>query len=145
MVGIDLAQAIERPGGPDDLLLRPNDQIQIPEYDPTVGIRGSVVFETRAVFEPGMGLSEYLRQAGGSLVDADLDKVSVEYANGRRETTRKFLWLIRRYPRVEPGSTVFVPTSPPSAGGGLDQLLSRSVAAVTTVLTLIVLSDQLRN
>ncbi len=106
VVGIDLGRAIERPGGPDDLLLRAGDQILVPEYDPTVGIRGSVAFETRAVFEPGMGLSEYIRQAGGSLDDADLDKVSVEYANGRRATTKKFLWLIRRHPRVEPGSTI---------------------------------------
>ena len=146
VVGIDLGQAIENPGGPDDLLLRANDQILVPEYDPTVGIRGSVAFETRAVFEPGMGLSEYIRQAGGSLEDADLDRVSVEYANGRRETTKKFLWLIRRHPRVEPGSTILVPASPPSQGGGnFTEILSATLSFSTAVITLLVLTDQLRN
>ncbi|HBD97926.1 MAG TPA: hypothetical protein DC060_06980, partial [Gemmatimonadetes bacterium] len=146
VVGIDLAQAIERPGGPNDLLLRAGDEILIPEFDPTVSIRGSVTFETRAVFESGMGVSEYIRQAGGSLDDADLNKISVEYANGRRETTKKFLWLIRQHPRVEPGSVIFVPAALPSeGGGGLGQILGNTMSLVTTVLTLLVLSDQLRN
>ena len=146
VVGIDLGEAIASPGGPDDLLLRANDQILVPEYDPTVRIRGSVAFETRAVFTPGMGLSEYIRQAGGSLDDADLNKISVEYPNGRRETTKKFLWLLRRHPRVEPGSTIFVPAALPSeGGGGLGQILGNTMSLVTTVLTLLVLSDQLRN
>ena len=146
VVGIDLGQAMERPGGPDDLVLRAGDQILIPEFDPTVSIRGSVTFETRAVFESGMGVSEYIRQAGGSLDDADLDKVSVEYANGSRETTKKLLWLIRQHPRVQPGSTILVPAQSPSQGdGGLAQLLNRTVTLATTVLTLLVLSDQIRN
>jgi hypothetical protein len=93
-----------------------------------------------------MGISEYIRQAGGSLDDADLNKISVEYANGRRETTKKFLWLIRRHPRVEPGSVIFVPAALPSeGGGGLGQILGNTMSLVTTVLTLLVLSDQLRN
>ena len=145
VVGIDLGRAIERPGGPDDLLLRANDQIQVPEYDPTVRIGGSVAFETRAVFEPGMGLSDYVRQAGGSLDDADLNKISVEYANGRRKTTKKFLWLIRRYPSVEPGSRILVPAAPPSRGGGFSQVLSATLSFATGVITLLVLTDQLRN
>ena len=146
VVGIDLGQAMERPGGPDDLLLKADDQIQIPELDPTVSIRGSVTFETRAVFESGMGVSEYIRQAGGSLDDADMNKISVEYANGRRETTKKFLWLIRQHPRVQPGSRILVPAKAPSQGdAGLAQLLNRTVTLATTVLTLLVLSDQIRN
>ena len=146
VVGIDLGQAMERPGGPDDLVLRAGDQILIPEFDPTVSVRGSVTFETRAVFESGMGVSEYIRQAGGSLDDANLNRISVEYVNGRRETTKKLLWLIRQHPRVEPGSTILVPAQPPSQGdGGLAQLLNRTVTLATTVLTLLVLSDQIRN
>jgi protein involved in polysaccharide export with SLBB domain len=146
VVGIDLSRAIERPGGPDDLRLRANDQIQVPEYDPTVRIGGSVAFETRAVFEPGMGLKDYVRQAGGSLDDADLNKISIEYANGRRETTKKFLWLIRRYPSVEPGSRIFVPAAPPSTDGGeFSQVLSATLSFATAVITLLVLTDQLRN
>jgi protein involved in polysaccharide export with SLBB domain len=137
---------MERPGGPDDLVLRAGDQILIPEFDPTVSVRGSVTFETRAVFESGMGVSEYIQQAGGSLDDANLNRVSVEYANGRRATTKKFLWLIRQHPRVEPGSTILVPAKAPSQGdAGLAQLLNRTVTLATTVLTLLVLSDQIRN
>jgi len=97
------------------------------------------------VFIAGMGMNEYIRQAGGSLDDANLNKISVEYANGRRETTKKFLWLIRRHPRVEPGSVIFVPAALPSEGGGLGQILGNTMSLVTTVLTLLVLSDQLRN
>ena len=146
VVGIDLGRAIARPGGPDDLLLRTGDQIRVPQYDPTVFISGSVGFQTRAVFIAGMGMSEYIRQAGGSLDDADLNKISVEYANGRRETTKKVLWLIRRHPPVEPGSVIFVPAALPSeGGGGLGQILGNTMSLVTTVLTLLVLSDQIRN
>ena len=145
VVSIDLGQAIENPGGPDDLLLRADDQILVPEYDPTVGIRGSVTFETRAVFEPGVGMSAYIRQAGGSLDDADLDRVSIEYANGSRATTTKFLWFIRRHPRVEPGSTILVPASPPSDGGtALVNILNATLSFGTGMITLLILTDQLR-
>jgi len=144
VVGINLGQAIQRPGGPDDLPLRPNDQIQIPEYDPTVLIQGSVAFETRAVFKDGMGLSDYVRQAGGSLDNADLDKISVEYANGRRETTKKFLWMIRQHPHVDPGSTIRVPMAPLSnGGGGFAEILSTTLSFSTAVFTLLVLKNQL--
>ena len=145
VVSIDLGQAIENPGGPDDLLLRADDQILVPEYDPTVGIRGSVTFETRAVFEPGVGMSAYIRQAGGSLDDADLDRVSIEHANGSRATTTKFLWFIRRHPRVEPGSTILVPASPPSDGGtALVNILNATLSFGTGMITLLILTDQLR-
>jgi len=144
VVGINLGQAIQRPGGPDDLPLRRNDQIQIPEYDPTVLIQGSVAFETRAVFKDGMGLSDYVRQAGGSLDNADLDKISVEYANGRRETTKKFLWMIRQHPHVDPGSTIRVPMAPLSnGGGGFAEILSTTLSFSTAVFTLLVLKNQL--
>jgi polysaccharide export outer membrane protein len=145
VVGIDLGRAIELPGGTDDIPLREGDRILVPEYDPTVSIRGSVAFETRAVFEPGMGMNEYIRQAGGLLENADLNKISIEYANGRRETTKKFLWLIRRHPNVEPGSTILVPEAlPSSGGGGFAEILSTTMGFATGVITLLVLTDQLR-
>jgi polysaccharide export outer membrane protein len=146
VVALDLGNAIRIPGGTNDLIVRENDQIQVPEYDPTVRISGSVTFETRAVFQPGMSLGDYIRKAGGSLDDADLSRVSVQYANGRRETTKNFLWLIRNHPHIEPGSTILVPSKPPSQGdAGLAQLLNRTVQLATTVLTLLVLSDQIRS
>lgn len=146
VVGIDLGRAIELPGGEDDIPLRAGDQILVPEYDPTVSIRGSVAFETRAVFTPGMGMNEYIRQAGGSLEDADLDKVSIEYANGRRETTKKLLWLIRQHPPVEPGSTILVPEAlPVDRGGGFAAVMGATMSFATGVITLLVLTDQLRN
>ncbi|MEX2280926.1 MAG: SLBB domain-containing protein [Gemmatimonadota bacterium] len=98
-VGVNLPAALERPGGPNDLIVRPGDRLTIPFYDPLVLVTGAVAFESLVRFEPGLGVEEYLRRAGGTLPEADRDRISVRAPNGELRTTRSML-SFTRYPRL---------------------------------------------
>ncbi|MEX2526790.1 MAG: SLBB domain-containing protein [Gemmatimonadota bacterium] len=143
-VAVDLMRALENPGGSDDVVLEPGDELIMPAFDPTVQILGSVQFETRVLYREGMGLEEYLDRAGGMLESGDFRRVNVEYANGSRSAVRRKLLLFRSTPSVEPGSTIYVPPKPPASGLNLDQFLTRTVSLATAVATLIIAVNQVR-
>lgn len=135
-VGVDYQEAMENPGSTDDPVLASGDRIVVPVVDNTVLISGAVVFESRAVFQDGYSLNDFIQQAGGFAQDADRDRVSVEYANGSRATVRKRLWLFRSSPEVEPGSTIFVPAKDVERGAfDWDSALTRILAVASTVAT----------
>ena len=135
-VGVNLPAAMERPGGPNDLIIRAGDRLTIPFYDPLVLVTGAVAFESQVRYEPGLGVEEYLRRAGGTLPEADHDRISVRAPNGELRTTRELL-SFNRYPQVEPGSVINVPVKPEGEGTNWDQILTRSLSLVSTLATLI--------
>ena len=47
--------------------------------------------------------------AGGYLETADKKRAHVEYQNGRKKSVNSFLGL-KFYPKLKPGSTIFVPS-----------------------------------
>ncbi|HSW31598.1 MAG TPA: SLBB domain-containing protein [Longimicrobiales bacterium] len=143
LLAIDLPVALARPGGDADVLLHPGDELVVPTLDPAVLVAGSVIFPVRIVHRKGLGVGDYLDAAGGADRSADLDRVSVQYPNGSRAVAKKFLFF-RRFPDVEPGSQIFVPAKAESAGTDWDQFLSRTLGIATSVLTILVLSNQLR-
>jgi protein involved in polysaccharide export with SLBB domain len=142
LVGIDLSRAMEDPLGPNDLILEDGDRLEVPRFDPMVTVLGAVAFESRVPYREGWRLSDYLAQAGGSLHEADRDRVSVEYPNGQRAISRKALW-VRRDPAVRPGSIIRVAYA--TDDGGLDwgEFLTRSLTITTTLVTLLLAAKQL--
>jgi polysaccharide export outer membrane protein len=136
-VGIDLPRAMQRPGTADDIIIEPGDRLEIPEYDPLVLITGAVVFESKARFERNLDVEDYVRRAGGATEDGDKGRISVRYPNGELRTTERKLG-IRRYPRVEPGSTIIVPRRATSSRTNWDQVLSRSLTVLSTFATLLI-------
>ncbi len=84
-VGLDLERALERPGGNEDLLLFPGDQLEIPPYDGTVRVVGAVEFPARVQWRPSMGFGEYLAHAGGVTEQGDRGRASITYANGESD------------------------------------------------------------
>ena len=141
-VGIELDRALEEPGGPQDVILEPGDELRVPAYDPTVLVQGAVAFPTRVVYREGWDLPDYLAEAGGSVREADMDRVSVQYMNGNRSTTRDW-FLFRNYPDVRPGAAIFVPRKPEEGGTNWDQLLTRTLSITSTLLTILVAADRL--
>lgn len=141
-VGIDLQEALRRPGGGRDVSLEPGDRLLVPTFDPTVLITGAVAFESRAVYTEGRGLGDFLDEAGGALREADLDRISVQYLNGSRAVTWKFLFF-RRFPEVKPGSRIYVPRKPEESERDWDQFLTRTLSVTSTLLTILVALDRL--
>jgi polysaccharide biosynthesis/export protein len=143
LVATDMDRARRSPRSRFNLALEPGDSIHVPEFDPTVLVRGAVGFETRVLHVPGQPVEYYIDQAGGYDVDADRRRTAVTFQDGERmRAGRRFMDMQR--PEPEPGSTVFVPRAPEAAGVNWDQVLSRSLSVMGTVATLLVALDRIR-
>lgn len=143
LVGIHLENALERPGGRDDVFLMPGDELIVPPYEGTVLVSGAVAFDSRVLYREGEGLDYFLARAGGTLSEADLDRVNVLYPSGERGVARKFLFF-RRFPEVQPGSTINVPRKVEGAGRDWDQMFTRTLSITTSLLTILVALDRLK-
>ena len=116
LIGVDFIKMMSESESMEDPVVQAGDTITLPVLDNTVAVVGSVNFPSRSVYAPGMTVQDALAGAGGPTEDADLNRTSIIYPNGHRETVSRFMW-IRSYPDVEPGSTIFVPIK---AGSGAD-------------------------
>jgi protein involved in polysaccharide export with SLBB domain len=105
-VAIDLEKARARPRSVHDLILRPGDELLIPEVQQTVKVTGAIGFPTNLVFRQGQSLGGYINSAGGYTAEADKWKTRIVYPNGLSRPIRR-IW---RDPRVLAGSTIVVPT-----------------------------------
>jgi polysaccharide export outer membrane protein len=142
-VGIDLEEALDNPGREQDLILEPGDQLIVPAYDGTVLVRGAVAYESRVIYRRGRSLGDYLEEAGGTLPEADLGRISVQYASGERATSDRTLWW-RSYPDVEPGSTITVPTKAVRSGMPWAAIITTSATALSAVATLLLAINALQ-
>ena len=136
-VDLDLAAALENPGGDEDLLLQPGDSLIVPEYSATVRVNGAVNAPVTVRYVPGEDLDYYIENAGGWRADADKGRTSVRYANGGAQTRSKFLFF-SRWPTPGPGSEVFVPERIPGTGTDWLTILGPVVSALGSVTALII-------
>jgi protein involved in polysaccharide export with SLBB domain len=98
----------EKPTRRSNLILKPGDQLVVPNFETTVTISGSVLYPTIVPVEGNKGVRFYLNAAGGETVNADLKRVYVINQNGRVVSTKQFLFF-RNYPELAGGSKVIVP------------------------------------
>lgn len=102
-VGINLEEAMKKPGGDYDVVLRDGDRIVVPEYNGTVKISGNVQFPNTVTYEGNKGYKYYINKAGGFGSRAKKSKTFIIYQNG---TMAK----VGRGTKVEPGCEIVVPT-----------------------------------
>ena len=62
----------------------------------------------------------------------------MQYPNGTREGVKRFLWF-KKYPKIEPGSTIFVSRKPEKEGMNIQSILAIS----STLLTMVLVIDSL--
>ena len=108
-VGIDLEKALANPGSAHDVVLRDGDELYIPQLQSTVKINGAVTYPTSVTYTKGMSVGNCLSQAGG-YNDIARKYPIVIYMNGKVATTKKSFIFFKRYPKVEPGCEIVVPT-----------------------------------
>ncbi len=114
-VAIDLDKILESPGSKYDLIVRPGDVISIPGKLETVRVAGEVTSPLNVRFDASYSFKDYIYQSGGFLQNAKRGRSYVQYPNGERKGVRRFLWF-KKYPKVEPGSTIFVSRKPERGG-----------------------------
>jgi protein involved in polysaccharide export with SLBB domain len=133
-VSIDLEEIIKAPGANGDLQLREGDILYIPTFDETVSISGDVLYPVSVKFDQSASLKHFVDQAGGFNNTALRKRSYVVTSNGSVLRTKSFIG-IRIYPRVTPGSHVFVPKDmKPKSNLSIDRLLGLTSSLVTTYL-----------
>jgi protein involved in polysaccharide export with SLBB domain len=137
-VALELDKILARPGSEEDVTLQDEDQIIIPRFVNTVGISGEVLKPVTVQFEPGRSFGSYISAAGGFNRNAYRKRVFVVYPNGRSASTKSFLG-IKSYPRITPGSSIFVPVEPARESGFDPAKAGVLVSAFASIMTTLVL------
>jgi protein involved in polysaccharide export with SLBB domain len=140
-VDIELAAALSRAGGRDDLVLQPGDSLTIPEYSPVVRVEGAVNSPSAVQYRPGRAVEYYIANAGGWTRNADRWQVSVRAANGSAEATRRFL-LVKNQPSVGPGSVITVHSRPDQEPFDLTAFLSATAQILASTVAIIVIATR---
>jgi polysaccharide biosynthesis/export protein len=137
VVAGDLTSALRNPASRGNILLQPGDSLHVPRYDATVNVTGAVLLEAKVLYDGRRSLLDYIERAGGFADNANQRRVVVTYANGERQVTSRTFGF-RRMPRVEPGSTIFVPALTPSEMQGINwgQVITSTTAIMTAFATL---------
>ena len=102
-IAVKLADAINDPNGPQDILLKAGDVLTVPTIPTTVQVEGAVVNTRSVIWVKGEGVPYYLTNVGGAAPDADLTHMIVIHANGALVPANKA-------GNLEAGDVIFVPT-----------------------------------
>ena len=102
-VAVRLADAMKRPGGSEDFLLKDGDTIVIPETPTTVQVIGAVFNGRGVLYKPGEGIDYYIQRAGDYTPDAAKDRIEVIHAGGG-------LIPAGKAGALQPGDLILVPT-----------------------------------
>ena len=134
-VAINLEEAIKNPGGSEDLALRANDQLIVPQFSNTVKISGEVMYPISVNYKKGASLSHYINSAGGYSQKASKKQTYAIYMNGSVDK------LGRRAgsKHIEPGCEIVIPTKPKKEGMSAAEVMSlasgtASLASVVVAL-----------
>ena len=102
-VAVQLVQAIKRPGGIEDVLLKDGDTLVVPETPTTVQVVGAVFSARGVVYQPGQSIDYYIQRAGDYTPDAARDRIEVIHAGGG-------LIPANKAGALQPGDLILVPT-----------------------------------
>ncbi len=137
---IDLKDILANPGSKYDYIVREGDVISIPGKLETVRIAGEVISPLNLRYDDSFSFKDYINDAGGFTSNAKKGRSYVQYPDGRRKQARRFLFF-KFYPKILPGSTIFVSRKPERAPVNLQSI----IAAAGSVATLALVIDRLSN
>lgn len=125
-VGIDLTQAMSKPGCDKDIILRNGDRIEIPQRNNTVRISGDVLYPNTVPYIEDKSASYYINQAGGIASRGQRSKAFIIYANGQVSRLYKG--------RIKPGCEIVIPSKPEKQYDS--QRIPMIMAGVSTLSTI---------
>lgn len=165
-VGINLKKTKSHKGKLDsDIILMDGDVINIVRQENIVSIReiGTRMAQyvpdeyssasKTVVYDGGHNAAWYIRNyAGGFQKVANRNSVTVTYPNNQTDGTKRCLFGIRRYPKVQPGGVITVSIDrekrekldTPKEKINWSNTFNQSITTLTSVISLIVLVDRLK-
>ena len=134
-IGLNVDLILKSEGSLDqyNLTLKPGDQIMVPKSDNSIEITGAVQKASAISFKRGVTVRKAINAAGGFGIDAKKNRVYVVYQNGGIRSTKSFLFF-KNYPKLLPGSKVFVPEKDES----VDKTSIGEIVGYTTSLVSII-------
>jgi len=162
-ISMNLKKAMSHSGNLNsDPILFEGDVININRLENTVTIReegtrmaqfsitNDSTRQKNVTFQGSRSAAWYVRSfAGGFQRRVDRKSVTVTMPNNQMESTKHFLFIFRIYPKAKPGSVISMKMKPPKekraegSNNQLEQTLTRTTQALTAVLTLYLLVNQL--
>lgn len=137
---LELSNILENPGSKYDYFVKEGDIISIPPKLQTIRVAGEVISPLNLRYEKPLTFKDYITDAGGFTTKAKKGRSYVQYPNGKRRQTKRFLFF-KFYPRIEPGSTIVVTRKPDR-----DKISLQEILAITSSLaTITFLVDRISN
>mgnify|MGYP000282242956 CR=1 FL=1 len=130
-----LDQILANKGSKYDFIVRPGDVISIPGRLETVRVAGEVSSPLNLRFDEKYSFKDYIYQSGGFLESAKKGRSYVQYPNGERQGVKRFLFF-KIYPKIEPGTTIFVARKPEREVISTGQWLAIASSLATISLTI---------
>lgn len=128
-VGIELEQALAKPGSDADVVLREGDKLVVPQYNNTVKIGGTVMHPNTVAYKPGQKTKYYVNMAGGYGYKAKKSRAYVVYMNGTVARLKS-----RNKNAIQPGCEIIVPKKSGSRMSMAEILtIGTSVSSLATV------------
>lgn len=131
-IGIDLEEAISRPGSTADITLRDGDIIEIPVFNNIVKVSGGVFYPNTVAFDGNLKWRDYIDQAGGFTKLARKRKTYAVYMNGKVAVGNDIY--------IEPGMELVVPERKERENQKMSPVEIASLATSTTSIASMVLS-----
>jgi protein involved in polysaccharide export with SLBB domain len=139
-IAVNIQKVLSNPGSDNDIVLEDGDEIIFPAQSSVVSVGGEVLKAIAVQYIKGYHLKKYVSSAGGFSNNANKRKSFVVYTNGNSKRTKQFLGIFRKYPEIEPGSTVVVPAKPVRSDKKFDPAKAGIlISALSTVATTLVL------
>lgn len=130
-VGIELEKALANPGSEYDIVLRQGDRLEIPTYNGTVRILGSVVSPNVVQFKSKKNYMYYIDEAGGYTDMARKGHAYIVHMNGQ-------INQLKKKTEITPGSEIIVPkrTRPKATFTEVMGSVTGMASLATTLLSL---------
>lgn len=138
-VGINLKEAMDKPGGDEDITLRNGDRIIVPEFTNTVKMNGEVMYSNTVSYNQGKRLKYYVDKAGGFTQGAKKNKAYVIYMNGSVARAKKASAKL-----IQPGCEIVVPSKSERDGMTTSEILSLSSTSASLATVVIALINLIR-
>lgn len=133
-------EAVDDPGGYEDLVMRDGDVIVVPERPSTVIVSGAVVNPASFPYIPGQKMKFYLGRAGGYAADSNPGMSVIVRANGE-------VYPFKSVNYIEEGDIIIVPWIPAKLDEKTDKWsrIQNISQFATSILTSIYVLDKLGN
>lgn len=139
-ITINIKKVMESPGSLNDITLEEGDELVVPRVNYVVTVSGGVQKPISVQYDPKLNVRKYIDLSGGYSVRAKRRWTFIVHPNGNSYRVKHIVGLFRKYPKVTPGSTVFVPVKEEKLENGFDPARSGIfVSALSAIMTGLIL------